>query len=301
MNLNCNLCAHNCNIDRNHKLGFCKIDDKIYISTICVHKGEEPVIGGEKGICNVFFNHCNLQCSYCQNFQISDNHFDLRKSNLDLESVYSKIAKILDCGINSLGLVSPTPYIPRIYELVNLLHSRKYFPTIVYNTNAYENVKTILDLESIVDIYLPDYKYANNEIAEKYSLISNYPETALAAIKEMYRQKGSKLILDENGIAKQGLIIRHLVLPSNIENSKSVLLNIALEISPKIHISLMSQYYPIFKSNNHPEINRKLTFDEYNTVVNFMDELGLENGWIQELVSAENYLPDFGDDKVFKN
>jgi putative pyruvate formate lyase activating enzyme len=271
----------------------------MYISTICVHKGEEPVISGEKGICNVFFNHCNLQCDYCQNYQISDNKGDLHQFSIDLESAYSQIAKILDSGIKSLGFVSPTPYISKIHELVNLLHSRKYFPTIVYNTNAYENPQTILDLESIVDVYLPDYKYANEEIAKKYSHINNYPETALAAIKEMYRQKGSDLILDETGLAKQGLIIRHLVLPSNIENSKSVLLNIALEISSKVHISLMSQYYPIYKSYKHPEINRKLSEEEYNSVIDFMDDLGLNSGWVQELESSENYLPNFENEKAF--
>ena len=299
MKQNCTLCAHNCNINRNNNLGFCKIDSGIYISTICIHKGEEPVIGGENGICNVFFNHCNLQCDYCQNHQISSNSGDLQSFRLDLESVYSQIAAILDSGINTLGLVSPTPYISHIYELINLLHSRKYYPTVVYNTNAYENVQSIIDLESIVDVYLPDYKYANEEMAKKYSHIDNYPETALAAIKEMHKQKGSELILDEKGIAKQGLIIRHLVLPSQIENSKSVLMNIALEISSKVHISLMSQYCPIYKSDIHPEINRKLNPEEYDEVIDFMDIMGLNNGWVQELESAEHYLPDFDIKDVF--
>ncbi|MCK9302257.1 MAG: radical SAM protein [Bacteroidales bacterium] len=296
----CNNCYRKCNVDRTLKTGFCKIDDKIYVSAICIHKGEEPVIVGKSGICNVFFDHCNLQCIYCQNYQISCNNVDISNNLISADKCVEKIKQLLDSGTKMLGLVSPTPYVDNIYEIVNKLNSDNYFPRIVYNTNAYDTVEIIKKLKDIVDIYLPDYKYGSYDLCKSLSNAPDYPDTALEAIKEMYKQKGRKIILDEDNLAVSGLIIRHLVLPGHVENSKSALFNIAFEISNKVNISLMSQYYPVYKSFEYPELSRKLTAEEYNEVLDYMSELGLENGWIQEVESSDCYKPDFTTTEVFK-
>ena len=296
----CNLCARRCNIDRTKQLGFCRIDDNLYVSTICLHYGEEPVISGKDGICNVFFNHCNLQCEYCQNYQISNNKSSLNSAKISLQQCYEQIISFLDNGCNMLGLVSPTPYSYYIYALADMLAKNNYHPTIVYNTNSYDTVETIRSMKDIVDVYLPDYKYGSYELAKILSKAEDYPDAALQSIKEMVKQKGTKLILDENGMAKSGVIIRHLILPGHLENSKSALLNIANEISTNLYISLMLQYYPVYHAKLYPDLDRKVTMDEYKEVSDFMFSLGFDNGWTQEPESSECYKPDFEQNDVFK-
>ena len=297
---NCNMCARHCGIDRTQKKGFCRIDDNLYISTICIHKGEEPVLTGEKGVCNVFFDHCTLQCEYCQNYQISCNLYDMGKDRMSLEECYIQIARILDTGCNMLGFVSPTPYAHIIENLAEMLAKNSYHPIIIYNTNGYDSVETIRSMKDIVDVYLPDYKYGSYELAKDLSKAENYPDAALDAIKEMVRQKGTALKLDENGLATSGVIVRHLVLPGQVENSKSALLNLATEISTDIPISLMSQYYPTYHADKYPDMSRKITSEEYAEVAHFMFSLGFDNGWTQEPESSECYKPDFTEEKVFK-
>lgn len=289
----CNYCCRRCNIDRAVSRGFCNIDDGLYISNICVHTGEEPVIVGEHGICNVFFDHCNLQCVYCQNYQISDNKSAMSADRMSLNDCCDKICELLDFGCKTLGFVSPTPYLGYIYDIYNELTKRGYRPITVYNTNSIDTVATIKGLEGVIDIYLPDYKYGSYELGLELSKIKDYPDIALAAISEMHRQKGDKLVLDKDGTAVSGMIIRHLVLPGHIENSKAALCNIAIEISPKVHISLMSQYYPVYNAFKYPELSRKLTKEEYEEVVDYMLSLGLTRGWQQEMESAEEYRPEF--------
>ena len=290
----CNLCPRNCKTNRFEKPGaYCQIDHQLYIAAIVNHKGEEPVISGKNGICNVFFIHCNLQCVYCQNWQISRNTIPASKYKISLKKAVDQIIQILDTGVPSLGFVSPSHNVTQMLEIINLLHQKNYYPTIVYNTNAYDNVSTLQQIKDVIDVYLPDLKYMSNTLARKYSKVGNYVEIATAAIKEMFEQKSSTLLIDDNGYAYFGLIIRHLILPNNIENSKKVLDFIAKELSTNIYISLMAQYYPAADAWKYPELSRTLTPEEYNQVVDYMNELGFSNGWIQFLDSAQYYTPDF--------
>ena len=296
----CTVCPRNCHANRfTSKLGYCKSDATFNIASIVSHHGEEPVISGENGICNVFFTHCNLQCTYCQNYQISRNTNKLLQYNLELSEVIEKILSILDTGCDSVGFVSPSHFVPQVNIIINELHKLGRYPTIVYNTNSYDKVDTLKQLEDLVDIYLADFKYINSDIAEKYSDASNYPEIASKAINEMYRQKGSSLILNEKKQAESGLIIRHLVLPNNVENSIEIFRYIAEEISTNVYISLMSQYYPTIKVKNDTSINRTLTNDEYRKVVEAMQNYGFHNGWIQDFESQSFYLPDFNKERPF--
>ena len=296
----CTVCPRNCHANRfTSNLGYCKSDASFNIASIVSHHGEEPCISGEKGICNVFFTHCNLQCTYCQNYQISRNIYSLPQYNFELSDVIEKILSILDTGCNLVGFVSPSHFVPQVKIIINELHKLGRYPTIVYNTNSYDKVDTLKQLEGLVDIYLADFKYINSSIAEKYSDAYNYPEIASMAIKEMYRQKSSTLIINEKNQAESGLIIRHLVLPGNIKNSIDILKYIAEEISTNVYISLMSQYYPTINVQNDSALNRTLNAGEYKRVVDAMHEFGFHNGWIQELESQSYYLPDFESEKPF--
>ncbi len=298
----CTICPRNCNINRlSGKTGYCGSDAKYNISSIVVHKGEEPVISGERGICNVFFSRCNLQCIYCQNAQISCNKGDVISKQYSLDEVTDTIISIFkEHQINSLGFVSPSHYIPHVISIIENLRTKGYNPITVYNTNAYDKVEIIRSLESYINIWLPDFKYMDNTLARDYSDSINYVQIATLAIKEMFRQKGSTIIKNEVGIAESGLIIRHLVLPGKIENSLAVLRFIAEELSPNISVSLMAQYHPVEKLKYHSNLNRKLTPDEYNKVVNELDKLGIFRGWIQELESSDHYLPDFENKNPFE-
>ncbi len=300
MKSNCNICPRVCNINRLEKAtGFCRTKKGFYISSIVVHHGEEPPISGDKGICNVFFAHCNLQCVYCQNIQISDNKIDVNKFELDFNEVIKQIKTVLDTGINMLGFVSPSHFVEEMLLIIKELNKQAYFPTIIYNTNGYDRVETLKQLEKYVDVYLPDLKYSDPITAKKYSAAKDYPQIAFDAIKEMYRQKGDLLYINSNGYAESGLIIRHLVLPNNIKNSIGVLNFLATQISSDIHISLMSQYYPTANAMNYSEISRTITENEYNQVLSEMKKLNLNKGWIQKLSSNSHYRPDFNKNSPF--
>jgi putative pyruvate formate lyase activating enzyme len=289
----CTLCPRDCGIDRTKgEKGYCGLDDKIYISSICIHKGEEPPVSGPHGICNVFFAHCNLQCVYCQNYQISDNKFVADRYEMTLETAVNKIIDILDKGIPALGFVSPSHQIPQMLSIIEELRKRSYEPVIVYNSNGYDKVETLKELEGIVDVYLPDFKYSDAVLSKELSDAPDYPEIALKAIKEMYRQKGSLLITNDSGYAESGLIIRHLILPGEVENSLAVLKAAAEDISPKINISLMSQYWAP-KHFEREALNDKIKEADYLSVIEEMNRLGLDNGWVQEFDSHNNYRPDF--------
>jgi len=297
----CALCPRECGIDRTKgDKGFCGLDDKIYISSICIHKGEEPPVSGPRGICNVFFAHCNMQCVYCQNFQISDNKFAAYRYEMTLEAAVGKIIAILDKDITALGFVSPTHQIPQMLSIIEELHKRSYEPIIVYNSNGYDKVETLKELEGIVDVYLPDFKYSDSVLSKELSDTPDYPATALKAVKEMYRQKGSLLITHDSGYAESGLIIRHLILPGLAQNSIRLLKTISEELSPKLHISIMSQYFPP-KTLSPSYLNYKITEEEYRLVTDEMERLGLDNGWLQEYDSQNNYRPDFNKEHPFES
>lgn len=289
---NCRLCPRQCGADRTEgRTGFCNCTDEIGVSLVCNHKGEEPVIGREKGICNVFFIHCNLQCIYCQNRQISRNGSrpDLPYGSFD--RLIARIKEVLSESENVLGFVSPTHHLPLMKAVIRTLNSEGLHPRIVYNTNAYDNVEELKKLEGMVDIYLPDLKYMDRDLARRLSMAEDYPQRALEAIGEMYRQKGSSLLTDADDVLESGLIVRHLVLPDCPDNTARVLEAIS-DISPNIAVSLMSQYAP-------PEpmpfdfLNKRLSESQYEMARERFFESGLHKGWMQELSSQENLVPDF--------
>lgn len=296
---NCRICPRNCGTDRlSGEKGFCGTGAGFSISSIFNHLGEEPVISGPNGICNVFFTGCNLQCVYCQNYQISRP--DSPENTMSLEEVIFKITSLLSRGINTVGFVSTSHVVPQVLAIINELHARELHPVIVYNTNGYERPETIRQLEGLVDVYLPDFKYLSPEIALEYSGAADYPWYAGLALREMYRQKGSTLHLDNKGQAESGILVRHLVLPGHVDESIKVLRFIAEEISTGIHIALMSQYYPCDKALDHPKLGRELYRKEYEKVVNEMYRLGFRNGFVQSMDSYQSYRPDFDDFEPFK-
>jgi putative pyruvate formate lyase activating enzyme len=297
----CILCPRECRVNRfKGGTGYCKTDAGLNIASICLHKGEEPVISGKEGICNVFFSGCNLHCIYCQNHEISQCSSNSKNASLDLGEVLDTIIRFLDGGIPAVGFVSPSHVAPQVKLIIKGLNDRGYKPITVYNTNSYDKFETIRSLDGLIDIYLPDYKYVTSELADKYSDAPDYPEIAFKAIKEMYYQKGSRLSINDNGRADNGMLIRHLVLPGHADESKRVLQTIAEELSPGIHLSLMSQYHPTPAVRNHPILNRTLYKAEYDSVVAEMENLGFRNGWIQEMDSNQNYLPDFSKENPFE-
>jgi putative pyruvate formate lyase activating enzyme len=290
----CMICPRFCGVNRNMgKPGYCRTDAGYHISNICIHRGEEPVISGANGICNIFFSHCNLQCIYCQNFQISRNRGRVEEKIMTLDEVIENVIPLLKQGAEAVGFVTPSHFVPHVRAIIDKLRSKGYQPVTVYNSNGYDTVESLRSLEGLIDVYLPDFKYAGDSLSKKYSDASDYPEVAKKAIAEMHRQKGSSLVVSDSGQAVNGLIIRHLVLPGQTDDSIAVLKWISEHLSPSVYISLMSQYYPTSCMTMHPELNRRITEEEYAVVEKAMEEFGFYKGWIQEMNSALNYKPDF--------
>lgn len=296
----CELCFHACSTNRLlGQKGKCQLDAELYVASVCRHLGEEPLLGGEKGVCNVFFNHCNLQCKFCQNWQISTNTTELSQAVVTTEKLLEQIISELEAGCSALGFVSPTPYAPHIIECVAQLHKFGYYPTVIYNTNAFDTPKTIALLEGVVDVYLPDYKYGNELLGQRYSGIKEYPERALTSIAAMIKQVGKSIEYSEDGLVRRGVIVRHLVLPNQVENSRAALFNLWSEFGSELTLSLMSQYTPLHLAEQEADLARKITEDEYRQVVNFMYSLGFRNGWVQEMSSVGTYVPNFGQENPF--
>jgi putative pyruvate formate lyase activating enzyme len=290
----CRICPRNCEVDRfSGSTGWCGSDADFNISSILLHKGEEPAISGTHGICNIFFSRCNLACIYCQNYQISRRRGVVHERKLALTEVIAQIIDFLDDGCTIVGFVSPSHYIPHVKLIIDTLRQKGRIPTFVYNTNAYDKAEEIERLENYIDVYLPDMKYLDEKNSQLYSGSKNYPEVAKAAILEMYRQKGSTLRFDDSGQVTNGLIVRHLILPDLVEESKAILQWIAWELSPSVAISLMAQYYPTAEILNHSVLGRQISPEEYNRVVIEMEALGFYKGWVQDLVSHAHYRPDF--------
>jgi len=298
---NCVLCPRECRADRfSGNFGYCRSDHHYNISSIVAHKGEEPPISGVNGICNIFFNHCNLQCLYCQNFQISCNTSAHSSKYWSFEKILAAIQQQLDSGCKAIGFVSPSHQIPQMVSIIRAFENYRPKPVFVYNSNGYDKTETLKELEGMIDIYLPDMKYMDGDLSYKLSGAADYPEVSRKALKEMYRQKGAALHFSDEHHAESGMIIRHLVLPGYVQNSLDVLHFISEELSPKAHISLMSQYYPVHNAMKYENINRSLSKREYDIVLNEMDKLGLENGWIQQLESKDFYRPDFESEHPFE-
>ena len=293
----CEICPHNCKVNRlEGKIGRCKATDKVKIALASVHNFEEPCISGTNGSGTVFFSNCNLKCVFCQNYKISQQGLG---KEISIEELADIFIEQQNKKVENINLVTPIMYIYHIIEAIKIARKKGLNIPIVYNTNGYENVETIKKLNGYIDIYLPDLKYYDNDLAFKYSGIKNYFENATEAIKEMYNQVGAP-VLDENGIMKKGVIIRHLVLPNNLQNSKDVLKWINDNIDNKVFVSVMAQYFPTHRAKDFPELNRKLTKEEYEEIENFLYSLNLDNGYIQELGEhEEEYVPDV--EKNIKN
>ena len=284
----CTICPHNCKINRTKNPGRCKSTDKIKIALYSIHNFEEPCISGEKGSGTIFFSNCNMNCVFCQNYEISQLG---RGKEITIEELANIMIKQQERNVQNINLVTPTSYALHIIEAIKIARKKGLKIPIVYNTNGYESVETLKLLEGYVDIYLPDLKYYYDDLAKKYSKVDNYFEIATKAIQEMYRQVGAP-VLDENGVMKKGLMIRHLILPNEVQNSKKVLKWIKENIDSNVYVSIMAQYFPTYKAKEIPEIARKITKEEYEKVENYLYELDLENGYIQELGEhEEEYVP----------
>ncbi|MCM1023683.1 MAG: radical SAM protein [Prevotella sp.] len=285
---NCRLCPRQCGADRYSNTGFCGCGASVRAAKAYLHMWEEPCISGSRGSGTVFFSGCNLKCCFCQNYKISHENHGKEITEHRLAEIFLELQ---EQGAHNINLVSPTPYAPQIVSALDLCRGKLTIP-IVYNTGGYERVETLKLLEGYVDVYLPDFKYYDNALGEKYSGAENYFETVTAALKEMYRQTDSYRI--EDGIMRRGMIIRHLALPSHRDDSVKVLDWISENFpSGGVLVSLMSQYTPFWKSFEHKEISRRISTFEYNCVLDKAAELGL-NGFMQERSSArEEYTPDF--------
>lgn len=287
----CTLCPHKCGANRiKGEIGRCKSTDKVKIALYSTHEFEEPCISGINGSGTVFFSNCNLNCIFCQNYEISQLGRGKEISTNELADIFLKQQ---EKNVENVNLVTPTSYVPQIIEAIQIAKKHGFKLPIVYNTNAYENIETIKLLDGYVDIYLPDLKYVENDLAKKYSKIDNYFEIATEAIKEMYRQVGNP-ILNSDGIMQRGIMIRHLVLPTYIENSKKVLDWIKNNLPKEVYVSVMAQYFPTYMAKKDKRINRKLTKYEWNKILDYIEVLGIENGFVQELGEhEEEYVPNW--------
>ena len=286
----CKICPRECKVNRlKGKIGNCKARDKIEIALVSLHKYEEPCISGKNGSGTIFFAHCNLHCLYCQNYEISQEIGNYKEVSID------ELAKIMleqqKNNAENINLVTPTMYAYQIKEAIKIAKERGLTIPIIYNSNGYERQKTIKDLKGYIDVYLPDLKYYSNELAEKYSKAPNYFEIATKAIKEMIVQVGIPKF-DERGMIKKGVMIRHLVLPNHIQNTKNILKWVKENLTAEIYINIMAQYFPTYKAKEDELLNRKLTKREYKQIEEYFYLLNFKNGYMQELGEhEEEYVP----------
>ena len=285
----CEICPRKCKVNRNNnQIGWCKSTDRVKIGLYSTHDFEEPCISGDKGSGTVFFSNCTMNCIFCQNYEISQLG---KGKEISIEELANIFIKQQEKGVHNINLVTPTSYVYQIIEAIKIAKAKGLNIPIVYNTNGYENIETIKALNGYVDVYLPDLKYAEEKLATEYSGAKNYFEVATKAIKEMIKQVG-KIKLNEDGIIQKGVIIRHLVLPNHIENSKKVLLWIKQNLPNDIYVSIMAQYFPTYKAKENQKLNRKLTKKEWEQIEKYVEEIDIENGFIQELGDhEEEYVP----------
>lgn len=282
----CNACPRNCGVDRSEKCGFCGVGESFVIARAAKHFWEEPPISGTNGSGAVFFSGCNLRCVFCQNFELSRARLGKEVSDKKLTEIFDSL---ISSGAHNLNLVTATQYAERLSVL--LKSYRSHVP-VVYNCGGYESIETLKKLENSVDIFLPDLKYIDPERSLRYSRAENYFDVASAAILEMRRQQPVDVF--ENGLMKKGLIIRHLVLPKNVNQSARIFEWIKENLGTKTYISLMAQYTPCGELESFPELQRRITRREYEKAVRILEELGFENVFLQELDSAEKeYIPKF--------
>lgn len=282
----CMICPRGCKINRlNDQIGFCKTGKLPKVFSFTCHHGEEPPVSGSRGSGTIFFSHCNMGCVYCQNYEFSQ----LGKGK---EYTFDELAKVMlnlqAQGCHNINLVTPTHVLPQILKSLELAISQGLKIPLVYNTSGYELAQTIKLLDGIVDIYLADMRYANNEISRKFSFAPDYPRYNQDAVKEMHRQVGVAEFSDD-GLIKRGLIIRHLVLPNQVSGTEKIMKFIAQELSEDTYVSLMSQYLPYYKASTYPKISRRLKKEEYEEAKKILEDHNLLNGWIQESYGSERF------------
>ena len=288
--MKCELCPRMCGVDRDNSVGFCKSSNHVKIARAALHAWEEPCISGENGSGTVFFSGCTLKCVFCQNYVLSH---DNSGKEISVERLAEIFLELQEKNAHNINLVTPTHYVLQIVEALKLAKEKGLMIPVVYNSSGYERVETIDLLKGYVDIYLPDFKYFSNELAKKYSGANGYFEVASTAIKRMFEQVG-KPEFDDNGMMKKGVVIRHLVLPGYFEDSKKVIGYLYETFGDDVFLSIMNQYTPLPHVEKFPEINRKVTEEEYDEVVDFAVEIGVENAFIQEGDTAkESFIPDF--------
>lgn len=296
--MGCSKCPRKCNKERREgdtaSFGYCQVSVRPKVARAALHFWEEPCISGNEGSGTVFFSGCNLRCVYCQNKEIAAG---VQGKEITIERLADIFLELQDRGANNINLVTPSHYYAQIKEALLLVKERLHIP-VISNTSSYESVEELKEMEGLIDIYLADYKYLNRELAAKYSHAEDYPQVAAKALKEMFRQTG-KPIFDDREMMKKGIIVRHLLLPGCVEDSKAILKYLYETYGDAIFISIMNQYTPLPHVRNYPELNRKVTEEEYEEVVDYAIELGIENAFIQEGETAEeSFIPAFDGEGV---
>ncbi|MDO8444810.1 MAG: radical SAM protein [Deltaproteobacteria bacterium] len=296
----CSLCPRDCHVDRSAgKTGYCRSGYLPIVSSYCAHHGEEPVLSGRKGSGTIFFGNCNLRCVFCQNHQISQPTCSLKDEEVAFERLADIMLELQSRGCHNINLVSPSHFAAQIVKGVDIAASKGLTIPLVYNTNGYDSLDTLRLLDGVIDIYLPDIKYSDDNAALEYSKAGDYVTHSRDAIFEMKRQVGG-LVVDSSGIAVKGLIVRHLVLPNDLAGSEESLKFISEEVGKETYMSVMSQYFPTHKAAEYPLVSRPISHREYERVLEWLHRFGLENGWIQEHSSRDYYRPDFDKDEPFE-
>lgn len=290
------LCPRKCGVDRSKAKGFCGMPDKLFAAKAYLHLWEEPCISGETGSGTVFFTGCNLRCVYCQNRKIAEGREGFEITSKRLGEIFLKLQ---DKGANNINLVTPTHYVPHIISALDKVKGKLKIP-VVYNCGGYESMDTLKKLDGYIDIYLPDFKYCDSRLAKRYSNAEDYPEVVKSALNEMVRQTGS-CQFDKNGIMQKGVIVRHLVLPGFLQNSKDVIEYLYKKYGNDIFMSIMNQYTPLEYVKEYPEINRKVTEKEYDEIIDFAAGIGVENAFVQEGGTvSESFIPIFDGEGIIK-
>ena len=285
----CNLCPRKCGVNRYEKKGYCGATNRVKVAYYSLHMWEEPVISGDKGSGTIFFSHCNLRCLYCQNKKISIDGYGKVISNKKLGEI---MLTLQDKGAHNINLVTPTHYVPQIASVLHKKKKKKLHIPVVYNTSSYENIGTLMVMKNLVDIYLADLKYFDDELAYKYSACKNYFEVATMAIDEMVRQTGP-VVIGKDGLMKKGVIVRVLVLPGHVRDAKEIINYLYKTYHDDIYISIMNQYTPV-NTCPYDNLNRKLSDEEYDEVINFALTIGVDKAFIQEGETAsESFIPNF--------
>jgi putative pyruvate formate lyase activating enzyme len=290
----CTVCPHLCGNNRMAgELARCHAGALPIVSSFCRHFGEEPALTGTRGVGNIFFGNCTMRCIYCQNHEISAAWRTEQAHSVSIERLADIMLELQAEGAHAVGLVSPSHFVPQLVRALAIAAQRGLVLPLIYNTNAFDSLEVLHLLDGIVDIYLPDLKYADDDLGFRYSKVRGYTAVSRAAVREMHRQVGSTMTVDEDGLVQRGLIIRHLVLPNDIASSQETLRWIRDTLGNRVTLSIMSQYYPASEAERTELLDRRIRPSEYARVLELLDELGFEHGWIQEFESSQCYRPDF--------